>query len=143
MKIRRFVFCPTLAAILCFSAPSAANGQGHIGPSNSTIAGGIAGIGAGVAGIFIAVAVVHSHHVLTGCVVAATNGTELRTNDAKTWSLEGDSASISPGHRVKVHGSRASHRKASSSTDVFTVDKLVKDYGACEVNRADSSRPAH
>jgi hypothetical protein len=134
MKVPRFVLCSALALTLCLGSPPAANGQ--IGASKGQIAGGIAGIGAGIAGIIITVAVIHSHHVLAGCVVAAANGPQLKSSDAKSWTLEGDSANIKAGDRVKVHGSRIRHAKAGPN--VFKVDRLVKDYGPCEVSRADA-----
>lgn len=141
MKIPRFVLCAALAAI--WLTPSGADAQtGHIGPSNSTIGAGIAGIAGGLVAIVVAVAVVHSHHMLSGCVIAGANGPELKTADAKTWSLEGDSANVRPGDRVKLHGARAGHQKGSGA-NVFRVDTLVKDYGSCEVSRADASMPAH
>jgi len=131
MKVPRLFLCAALATT-CLTSSQAGGQTGHIGPSNSAIAGGIAGITAGMAGIAVAVGVVHSHHVLSGCVVNGSNGPELKTSDAKTWSLEGNSANIKPGDRVKVHGARSGHKKTASGAEVFTVDKVVKDYGVCE-----------
>ena len=136
MRFPRLILCAVLAITLL--TPSWAGGQtgGHIGPSNSTVAVVIAAIGAGIAAIIIAVVVVESHHVMRGCVTASPNGPELTTGNGKSWSLEGDSASIKPGQQVKVHGVRARHKKAASGAEVFTVDKLVKDYGPCPMSPA-------
>ena len=127
----RFVLCSALGAVLCVASSSAANGQGRIGASNAQIVGGAVGIGAGIAAIFVAVAVIHGNHILNGCVMSGSNGPELKSSDAKTWSLEGDSANLTAGHRVKVHGARLSQKKNANGVEVFKVDKLVKDYGSC------------
>ena len=130
MRIPSLLLCAAFAS--AWIAPAQANGQyGHIGPSGGAIAGGIIGIAGGILGIAAGVSIVHSHHVLTGCIMTGTNGTELKTADAKTWSLEGNSVSVKPGDRVKVHGTRVSHQKTASGAASFKVDKLVKDYGSC------------
>jgi len=142
MKLPHLVICASLAAACLHPFPAAGQTGGHIGPSNGAIAGGMAGIGAGIVGIVVAVAVVHGHHVLSGCVSQGPNGPELKTADAKTWSLEGASATIKPGQRVKLHGDWAKHKKTAAGADVFTVDKLVKDYGACNISPAAPPVPA-
>jgi Protein of unknown function (DUF5818) len=131
MRISGFVVWAAVAAMYVTTVPAGAQTGGHIGPSNGAIAGGIVGAGAAIVGVVVAVAVVHSHHLLSGCIASGPNGAELRTSDAKTWSLEGAPADIKPGDRVKVHGERVSHRKSSSGAQVFKVDKLIKDYGSC------------
>ena len=131
MRIPRLAFGVLVAAAFMAPASGSAQTGSHIGPSNGAIFGGIAGIGAGIAGIVVAVAMVHNHHVLSGCMAAGPNGVELRTSDAKTWSLESAPADIKPGDRVKVHGERVSHSKSGSGAQVFKVDKLIKDYGSC------------
>jgi Protein of unknown function (DUF5818) len=133
MRISRFIVWTVVAGMYVTTLRAGAQTGGHIGPSNGAIAGGMVGAGAAIAGVVVAVAVVHSHHFLSGCIASGPNGLELRTSDAKTWSLEGAPAAIKPGDRVKVHGERVSHSKSSSGAPAFKVDKLVKDYGSCSM----------
>ena len=94
----------------------------------------VIGIGAVIAvAIIVPVEISHSHHNLTGCVVTAANGLELRTSDAKTYSLEGDAASIKAGDKVKIHGSKIKKTKDSTGPGVFRVDQIKRNYGACPV----------
>lgn len=107
---------------------------GNIGPSNAELAGAVIGIGAVIAvAIIVPVEISHSHHNLTGCVVTAANGLELRTSDAKTYSLEGDAAGIKVGDKVKIHGSKIKKTKDSTGPGVFKVDQIKRNYGPCPV----------
>ena len=100
----------------------------------------MAGVGAVVAvAIIVPIEVNKSHHQLTGCVITASNGLELQTSDAKTYSLEGDAASIKVGDRVKIHGSKIKKTKDSTGPQVFKVEMLKKDYGPCPAAAAPGS----
>ena len=70
------------------------------------------------------------HHSLQGCLFTAPGGLELHTSDAKVYALEGESASLKVGDRVKLHGSKLKE-KNSTRGQVFVVEKLTKDYGTC------------
>jgi hypothetical protein len=112
-----------------------------IGPSGAQVYGAIAGVG-GIAAVATILAVNHSHHTLKGCVFEGPTGLRLQSSDSKTYTIEGDAASIKAGDRVKLHGSRVKKAKGSSGDKVFKVEKLSKDYGPCHVTLAESSRPA-
>jgi len=128
-----------LALFLCAGASSKLEGQqGLVPPIDicngcGTVAAAAVGIVAGVAAVGIVIAVKHSHHVLKGCVYSAPNGLELQTSDKQTYLLEGNAADIKAGERVKLHGLR---KKAKDHKNSFTVQKVSKDYGACNVNLA-------
>lgn len=133
MKLSRLFASAALVAAL--SIPLAAQQGSRIGPSGGEVAGAAVGVGAAVA-VVVFLAVNHGHHSITGCVVSAANGLELRTGDSRAWALEGDTSDLKVGDRVKVHGSRdpgsrGRKAKGAPAPDVFNVDKLNKDYGAC------------
>jgi hypothetical protein len=123
-----------LTALLCSGAtsPTGCQSSGTIGPSKGEVIGAAVGI---VAVITVAIVVVvevnHGHHVVTGCVVTGPDGLQLRTSDAKTYTLEGDAASIKVGDRVKFHGSKVKKTKDTAGNQVFKVEKIQKDYGPC------------
>jgi hypothetical protein len=129
-------------AVLTGSLVSAASGfaqsGGRIaGPSGGEVAG--AGIGVGAAVVIVAVvAVSHSHHRLTGCAFDGPNGLKLKTSDS-TYSIEGDAANIKAGEKVKLHGSKVKKAKGAGGDQVFKVEKVRKDYGACHIEVAASS----
>ena len=131
-----------LAVLFCSgsTSPTACQSSGTIGPSTGEVVGAAVGIGAVIAvAIIVPVEISHSHHTLVGCVVAGASGLELRTNDAKTYALEGDAASIKVGDRVKLHGSKAKKTKDSAGDQVFRVEKLNRDYGMCHVETVQST----
>ena len=136
-----------LTVLLCSGATSPTTCQssgGSIGPSNGEVAGAAIGIGAVIAvAIIVPIEVTKSHHQLTGCVVTASNGLELQTSDAKTYSLEGDAASIKVGDRVKIHGSKIKKTKDSTGPQVFKVEMLKRDYGPCPAAAAGSASLGH
>jgi hypothetical protein len=104
----------------------------------------IVGIGIGVGAVVavvVVVAVNHSHHVMSGCVLSGPNGLELQTAESKIYALEGDSAGIKVGERVKIHGSKVKKAKDASGTQVFKVEQLKKDYGPCHVDHAANAKP--
>jgi hypothetical protein len=131
--------------LLCTGVSLPASGQsgGQIGPSGSEVAGAGIGIGAAIAvAIILPLEISRSHHNLTGCVVSSANGLNLQTSDGKTYALEGDSATIKAGNKVKVHGSKIKKTKDSTGPGVFRVEKLNRDYGPCPI-ASNSSSPAH
>jgi hypothetical protein len=127
-----------LAVLLCSGATTSPTGcpggSGSIGPSNGEVVGAAVGIAAVIAvAIIVPVEISHSHHTLKGCVFAGPNGIELQTSDNKTYSLEGDAASIKAGDMIKFHGSKVKKTKDTTGDQVFQVQKLTKDYGPCKV----------
>ena len=120
-----------VAALLLGSAsPARADGFDFTG-YKIAIGFGIAAI----AGIAVAIGVVHSHHTLSGCVSGGPNEFTLQTTDAKTYALQGMTA-IKVGDRLKFHGSRVKNAKSSTGSPVFKVESLKKDYGPCRVTPA-------
>ena len=130
-----------LGALLCSGATSPNACQGSFGPTTGQVVGVAVGAGAVIAAVVL-VEVNHSHHTLKGCVLSGPNGLELQTSEPKTYALDGDAATIKPGDRVKLHGSRVKKTKDQSGSQVFKVEKLSKDYGPCKVSGAPTGRPA-
>lgn len=96
------------------------------------------GIGA-IAAAVIVVAVVHSHHTLTGCVAGGPGEFELQTSDARTYALEGMTA-IKVGDRIKFHGSRAKNARDSAGHPIFKAESMKKDYGPCRANSVQTAK---
>ena len=113
-----------LAALVCSGATSC---------SKTQVALSVTAMAAVVVGTTVAVTytVQNSHHRLQGCVFSGPNGLELRTGDAKIYALEGYTATIKAGERVKLHGSKLKKTKDSTGDQVFAVEKLNRDYGPC------------
>jgi hypothetical protein len=106
---------------------------GSIGPSTGEIVGiavGIVAVGAGI-GLGIYFAVKHNHSV-TGCARSTADGMTLTTeSDKQTYALTGEVAAIKSGNRVRVSGKKS--KEKSAGTSHFLVEKVLKDYGACNV----------
>lgn len=133
--------------LLLFSeASTKAEGQGFpsgcVGYCGKGIALGIGVTAGALAAIGIALAINHDHHTLVGCVSSGPSGFEVQTGDAKTWSLEGNAVAIKAGDRVKLHGSKMKKADRSSSSAVFKVEKLKRDYGPCAVASASTAGSA-
>ena len=133
MKVFRLL--ASTAAVAAFSVTLSGQQGGQIGPSGGEVAGAAVGVGA-VVTIGVVLAVNHSHHVVSGCVVSGPDGLKLQTSDSKIYALEGDTVNLKAGDRVKIRGSKVKKTKGVTGPDVFKVEKLNKDYGACHVDRA-------
>jgi hypothetical protein len=80
-----------------------------------------------------AILVIHHYHSasIQGCAISGPNGIALRNeNDQQLYELAGETAGVKSGDRVRVTGKK---QKAASGDPVFLVQKLSKNYGACEV----------
>lgn len=127
-----------IAGLILSGASSPVLGQGS-SSGNLDFTGYKIGIAIGavaIAAVVVAVAVNHNHHFMSGCVLSGSNGLELQTSDSRTVALQGESAGIKAGDRIKVHGSKVKKTKGATSSDVFRVDQLKKDYGPCHVDHA-------
>jgi hypothetical protein len=113
-----------LAALACSGATSCTKTQE--GLSIAASAAVVAGVTVG-----ITLAVQSSHHTLQGCAFTGPNGPELRTADARVFTLEGAPEAIKVGDRLKLHGSKLKKTKDSTGNQVFVVERLKKDYGPC------------
>jgi len=73
-------------------------------------------------------------HTLKGCAVSSPGGLQLIKDGGKqTYDLVGATAMIKSGDRVQLNGKKI---KVNSNQRQFVVEKVSKDYGACEVSRA-------
>jgi hypothetical protein len=91
---------------------------------------GIVAVGAAI-GVGIYFAVKHNHS-MTGCARSTADGLTLTTeSDKQTYALTGDVAGIKPGNRVRVSGKKS--KEKSTGTSQFLVEKVSKDFGACNV----------
>ena len=99
------------------------------------IAGGLAAIGAGIGiGVYVAV---HHNHRLTGCAITGTGGLQLRSaGDSQTYALVGEVSAIKFGERVRLSGKK-SKKSGDDAPREFLVERLDKDFGACEVVHAE------
>jgi hypothetical protein len=101
--------------------------------------GQVAAIGVGIAAIGAAIGVgiyflVRKPPSITGCAASGSEGLSLRNeDDANTYTLIGDTASIKPGERVRVSGKK---KKDPSGQHSFLVEKVSRNYGACQVAAA-------
>ena len=95
---------------------------------------GLAAIGAGIGiGIYVAV---HHNHRLVGCAVGGPSGLQLRSSgDPQVYALVGAVSAIKQGNQVRVSGKKS--KRSGDGPRQFLVEKLEKDYGACEVEHAE------
>ncbi len=91
---------------------------------------GLAAIGAGIGiGVYVAV---HHNHTLTGCISSGAGGLLLRNHgDQQTYAIVGEVSAIKPGERVRVSGKKS--KQKGDGPKQFLVEKLDKDFGACQV----------
>jgi hypothetical protein len=135
-----------LGAVLCIGASAPAEGQdsSSIPPSGGEFAAVAIGVGAIIAAaIIVPIKISHSHHILAGCIVTGAHGLELQTSDVKAYSIEGDTAVIKAGEKVKIHGSKVKKAKDSPGPQVFKFEKLDRSYGPCPVAATTASVSAH
>ena len=134
MGLRTLLRTSTVVAfclVLVVPALPQSGGYGNIGPSKGEVVGIIAGAAAvvGVAGYLIYRGS-HKHASIQGCVTRDQNGLSLQDEkDKKTYALAGNSGALNPGQKVALSGKK---RKDSTGMLTFQVQKLTKDYGACQ-----------
>lgn len=119
-----------LALCLFLVLPALPQTGGHIGPSNGEIVGIIAGAAAAVTVVGILIyREGHKHPSITGCVATGADGLNLRNEkDKEIYALSGDATALRVGERVKLQGRKM---KNSGGKHSFQVERLTKDYGAC------------
>ena len=103
---------------------------GTIGPSKGEVVGIIAGAAAGLTAVGILVYhETHKHPSITGCLASGGGALTLQNEkDKKAYTLSGDSAALKAGQRVTLKGKKSKDTSGGSS---FQVERLIKDYGAC------------
>jgi hypothetical protein len=128
-----FIFCGAATTTQSCSEP-----QGHIGPSTGEIVGAIVGVAAVITvGTVVLVEVHNAHHTIKGCVTAGPGGVQIQNEgDKKMYTVTGVTQDVKVGDRVKVHGDKENKPKGSTADQVFAVQKLNKNYGACQIASA-------
>jgi len=122
-----FLFCGQTAPQQC------ADNQPPPNHTGAEVAG-IAILTGVVVGTIVLVHVHNSHHRVQGCVTATPDGIRvLNEGDQKTYMLKGVTSDLKVGDRVKVHGDRVKQNKGDTGDQVFVVEKLNKDFGACKI----------
>lgn len=133
MELRTLLRTTTVVALcLALTVPAfpQSGGFGSIGPSKGEVIGlsVAAGAALGVGGYLIYRAT-HKHASIEGCVISDQNGLSLQNEkDKKTYPLAGDSATLKAGQKVALNGKKV---KDSTGKLTFQVQKVTKDYGAC------------
>src|SRR6266849_1568213 len=112
------------------ASPQIGGNLGNIGPSKGEIIGIIVGVAAVLTGVgFLIYHETHKHPSITGCVAPGADGLTLKNEkDKRVYALSGDSAVTRAGERVTLKGKRV---KWSSGKTSFQVEKVTKDFGAC------------
>ena len=110
--------------------PQIGGNLGNIGPSKGEIIGIIVGVAAVLTGVgFLIYHETHKHPSITGCVAPGADGLTLKNEkDKRVYTLSGDSAVTRAGERVTLKGKRV---KDSNGKTSFQVEKVTKDFGAC------------
>jgi len=110
--------------------PQIGGNLGNIGPSKGEVIAIIAGAAAAITVVgFLIYHETHKHPSITGCVASGADSLTLKNEkDKKVYALSGDSAALRVGERVTLKGKKT---KDSSGKPLFQVEKLTKDYGAC------------
>lgn len=111
------------------------------GPSGAEVAGVAIGAGAVVATV-IAVEVHHAHHTLNGCVSNGPEGMQLHDGSGtKTYVLSGNTANITAGNKVRLHGTKSKQAGHSTGNPTFLVERESKDYGPCKLTAYSAPAP--
>lgn len=122
-----------LVALLVDCRRAEAQTGGRIGPSGGQVAAALAGAAAAI--VVITVVVVYAVRrapTVTGCAVSGANGLTLENDsDHQSFVLNGETAGIKAGDRVKIQGKK---QKANGAVRGFTVLKVKRDYGACSAH---------
>ncbi len=125
------ILCAALVGCCQPNDPSCRNVR--IGPSGAEVAGIAVGVGAVIA-TAIAVEVHHSHHTLNGCVSNAPGGLQIQSQGGtNVYTLSGDTARLTAGQKVRLHGTRVKQSKHSTSQSTFVVESTSKVYGDCKL----------
>ena len=129
-KLRVFLAAAVILFVSLLDCRPAESQTGRIGPSGGQVAAALAGAAAAI--VVITVVVVYAVRrapSITGCAVSGTTGLTLENDsDHQSFVLNGETAGIKAGDRVKVQGKR---QKASGAARGFTVLKVKRDYGVC------------
>jgi hypothetical protein len=84
--------------------------------------------------IVAAVLIVHysKKRSITGCVTVAPNGiTVTDEKDRQIYALSGNTAGITPGDRMKLHGKKIKSKGADKKL-VWETKTVATDFGVCQ-----------
>jgi len=122
----------TIALVCLLFLADTSKADAQIAPSGKQAAGIFAALIGAVVGVGVGVYfLVRAPHNITGCV--STAGGNLQLSDEKStnrYLLEGDSAALQPGERVRVNGKPG---KDSQKRRTFFVHKVSRKLGSCTV----------
>jgi len=123
-----------LSFVLCMSAEAQTPSLklNLPGPSGAEVVGAIVGAVAVV--VVVCVVVIHysRKRAITGCVNSGANGmTVTDKKDKQIYALSGNTTSIKPGDRVKLHGKKVKP-KGPDKALVWEVKGVTKDFGVCQ-----------
>lgn len=123
---------PALGVAFAIFESTPVEAQGGFGAKSccdgAAVYGGIAAAAAIVA---VTVYLVVRKPSITGCTETSGSSLVLRTDGGgATYALTGDIAQLKTGERVRVSGKR------SKKEHSFSVNKLSKDFGACQPSAA-------
>jgi hypothetical protein len=131
-RLRVFLAAALVLIAILLDCRPAESQTGRIGPSGGQVAAAL--VGAAAAIVVITVVVIYAVRrapTVIGCAVSGPNGLTLENDsDHQSFVLNGETAGIKTGDRVKVQGKK---QKANGTARGFTVLKLKHDYGACRV----------
>ena len=123
-KLRVFLAAVVIVAMLSDSRPARAD---ELQRDAILVVVGIAAVAAAIT--VVVVIAVRRPPTITGCAVSGANGLTLENeSDHQIFALNGETAGIKAGDRVKVQGKK---QKANGATRGFTVLRAKRDYGAC------------
>jgi hypothetical protein len=139
-----------LVAVSCISALAQYTGVGmpatgtttsggYTPPKSGYGSGAAIGIGLGAAaGVGVAYWALHNRPSVIGCVQQSAEGNAiLNEKDGRLYHLVPKSdVAFNPGERVALRGKKTQDQPGRYS---FVARKLVKDYGACDTNKANST----
>ena len=113
---------------------------GSIGPSKGEIIGASVGVVAVVVVGTVALVEVHnSHHTIKGCVFSGPSGLQVQDmNNTHTYNVSGVTTGVKVGDVVRLHGDKQKKIKGDPGQG-FVIQKINKDYGACQVTAAPTS----
>jgi hypothetical protein len=127
-----------LALGLALAKPAQAQQQqcfpcGQIGPNTGPIIAAIVVTAAAV--VIITVVVIHEStkkRTITGCVSSGANGmTVTDEKDKRTYVLSGNTAGITAGDRMRLHGKKIKS-KGPDKTLVWEARDVARDFGVCQ-----------
>jgi len=117
------------ALSVAFATPARAN---QLQTNSDEIVAGIVVVSAGIA-VVATVLVLHHRkpksRTITGCVDSGANGMSV-TNEKDKWNyaLSGNTVGVKQGDRMTLEGKA----NGTANTLVFEVQKVTRDFGACQ-----------